>query len=120
MATETQKHETAKPVALLRSALIGLVSWLWPRYMLASEIKNAAIEYKKSLLFASTDHGKGLGNAKCVRQDRDWREYPIGTKAMAIGGGYWQKNERGWKWCTGSTFPIPGGDASGWVILPSS
>ena len=33
------------------------------------------------------------------------REYPIGTKAKAIGGGYWMRVEYGWRWCTGSTFP---------------
>jgi len=42
---------------------------------------------------------------------KPWSEYPIGTKANAVMGGYWIKTERGWKWCTGSTFPRPGGDA---------
>ena len=49
--------------------------------------------------------------------DRPWREYPIGTKAHAVMGGYWTKTERGWKWCHGSTFPTPGGDALS-VTLP--
>ena len=50
--------------------------------------------------------------------DRPWGEYPVGTKAHAIMGGYWQKNDKGWwKWCTGSTFPNPGGDALS-VTLP--
>ena len=40
----------------------------------------------------------------------NWEEYPIGTKVYAIGGGYWEKTSRGWKWCTGSTFPTPGAD----------
>lgn len=44
--------------------------------------------------------------------------YPLGTKARAIGGGYWIKVERGWKWCTGATFPKPGGDWDGTVSLP--
>lgn len=43
--------------------------------------------------------------------DSPWDEYPIGTKAHAINGGYWEKTSRGWKWCTGSTFPTPGADA---------
>jgi len=49
-----------------------------------------------------------------------WSEYPIGTKAKALMGGYWIKNERGWKWCNnGGTFPTPGGDATGEVCLPN-
>lgn len=45
------------------------------------------------------------------RIDRPWSEYPIGTKAHAVNGGHWKKTERGWKWCSGSTFCTPGGDA---------
>lgn len=45
------------------------------------------------------------------KPDRPWREYPIGTRAFAINGGHWTKTPRGWKWCTGATFPTPGGDA---------
>lgn len=48
--------------------------------------------------------------------DRNWSEYPIGTKAHAYNGGYWIKTERGWKWCNGSTFPTPGADAIGKCI----
>jgi hypothetical protein len=51
--------------------------------------------------------------------DRPFKEYPIGTKAQALGGGYWIKNERGWKWCTGATFPAPGGDWTGMISLPN-
>jgi len=40
-----------------------------------------------------------------------WAEYPVGTKAHACIGGHWLKTARGWKWCTGDTFPTPGGDA---------
>lgn len=40
-----------------------------------------------------------------------WSEYPIGTKAKAVMGGHWIKVKLGWKWCTGATFPTPGGDA---------
>lgn len=44
---------------------------------------------------------------------------PLGTKAPAIGGGHWLKTERGWKWCTGATFPAPGGDWDGRLIPPT-
>lgn len=50
------------------------------------------------------------------RKDRDWKDYPIGTKAHGCNGGYWIRTERGWKWCTGATFPRPGGDAVGKCI----
>jgi len=48
-----------------------------------------------------------------------WDRYPIGTKAFACGGGHWTRVKRGWKWCTGATFPRPGGDATGRVELPN-
>lgn len=51
------------------------------------------------------------------RIDRRWDAYPIGTQAVAVTGGHWTKTERGWKWCTGDTFPRPGADAIG-VRLP--
>ena len=40
----------------------------------------------------------------------NYKDCPIGTKAHAVMGGWWTKTERGWKWCTGDTFPTPGGD----------
>ncbi len=46
------------------------------------------------------------------------RSAPLGTKAPAIGGGYWIKVARGWKWCTGDTFPTVGGDWTGQLIAP--
>lgn len=49
--------------------------------------------------------------------DRAWKDYPIGTKAHALGGGHWTKTERGWKWIGGDTFPTPSIDAA-WVVLP--
>jgi len=50
---------------------------------------------------------------------KDWSDYPIGTKAPAIMGGYWIKRVNGWQWNeTGGTFPRPGADNSGTVILP--
>lgn len=53
-----------------------------------------------------------------VRVTKNLSLYPIGTKAKAIGGGYWTKNERGWKWCNGDTFPNVGGYWTGEVCLP--
>lgn len=44
---------------------------------------------------------------------------PIETRAPAIGGGHWTRTERGWKWCTGATFPQPGGDWTGALIPPA-
>lgn len=55
---------------------------------------------------------------KWIISDRPLAAYPLGTKAKAIGGGYWEKVERGWKWCAGSTFPSPGGDWTGEVSMP--
>ena len=52
--------------------------------------------------------------------DRPFRDYPIGTKAQAQGGGYWIKNKRGWRWCNSyCSFPAPGGDWNGMVSLPN-
>ncbi len=53
-----------------------------------------------------------------VKADKDLRDYPIGTKAKALGGGHWEKVKRGWKWCNGATFPNVGGDWNGMVCLP--
>lgn len=50
-------------------------------------------------------------------KDRNWKDYPIGTKAFAFNGGYWTKTDHGWKWHCGSTFPTPGADAFGRCIL---
>lgn len=56
-----------------------------------------------------------------IAKDRDWKDYPIGTKAHAFNGGYWIKVPNGWKWCSGSTFPSPGADAIGnCVELPAT
>lgn len=54
-----------------------------------------------------------------IKKDRDWSEYPTGTMAKALMGGFWMKTERGWQWLAEyGTFPTPGGDASGEVCLP--
>jgi hypothetical protein len=42
---------------------------------------------------------------------RQWHNYPVGTKAFAIGGGFWIRTEDGWRWHCGDTFPGPGPDA---------
>lgn len=52
-----------------------------------------------------------------LKRDRPWSDYPIGTKAHALGGGHWERVASGWKWLGGCTFPTPGGDAF-WVTLP--
>ncbi len=58
---------------------------------------------------------------KRERQNRPWRDYPIGTRAHAFNGGYWERVANGWKWCSGATFPTPGGDACGLCVeLPES
>lgn len=56
---------------------------------------------------------------KWISVDKDLSEYPVGTKAKALMGGYWIKTERGWQWINGSTFPRPGGDWTGEISLPS-
>ena len=48
----------------------------------------------------------------------NWSDYPIGTRAYAINGGYWIKVSEGWKWFNGSVFPTPGGDFSGKIEVP--
>lgn len=56
-----------------------------------------------------------------LHKDRPWGEYPIGTKAHALMGGYWIKVQNGWKWHNGSIFPTPGGEAIGACIeLPNT
>lgn len=47
---------------------------------------------------------------------------PLGTKAPSIGGGAWCKTARGWKWNGpggyGSTFPRPGSEWDGRLLVP--
>lgn len=50
---------------------------------------------------------------------KPWAEYPVGTKAVGSMGGYWIKTNSGWKWCTGATFPTPGGDVYA-IVLPET
>lgn len=42
---------------------------------------------------------------------------PLGTRAPANMGGYWERTEHGWKWFNGNTFPRPGGDWNGKLLL---
>lgn len=55
---------------------------------------------------------------KWVSADRPPRDYPIGTKFRALNGGYWTRDSYGFKWYSGATFPIPGGDWDGTVCFP--
>lgn len=58
-------------------------------------------------------------NAKRIKHDgRQLSDYPLGTKAMAYNGGFWERTTRGWRWCGGDTFPRPGGDWLGDLLLP--
>ena len=83
--------------------------------------KNENINMKNELSL-NNENGNGANRLLSdvwQTSDRPFRDYPIGTKAQAQGGGYWIKNERGWKWCTGATFPAPGGDWNGMISLPN-
>jgi hypothetical protein len=51
--------------------------------------------------------------------DRELKSYPRGTIFPSIYGGFWHRVYGGFKWCNGATFPGPGGDWCGEVILPS-
>jgi hypothetical protein len=44
---------------------------------------------------------------------------PIGTIAPSRIGGHWKKTEHGWQANGGDTFPTPGGDWTGRLILPN-
>jgi hypothetical protein len=55
------------------------------------------------------------------KRDREWRDYPPGTKAHAYSGGAWLRTAGGWQWnghtiSPGSTFPEPGADAIGYCV----
>ena len=68
---------------------------------------------------SGSEYGPPSGSAR-LWKDRDWSEYPVGTKAHAYNGGHWTKMPNGWKWFCGDTFPMPGGDAIGACIeLPN-
>lgn len=45
-----------------------------------------------------------------MKRKKDWKDYPIGTKAYALGGGHWTKTQKGWEWFNGDVYPSPGGD----------
>lgn len=68
-----------------------------------------------------------MDNKSKLPRDRNWSEYPPGTKAHAYNGGAWLKLESGgWQWnghtrSPGSTFPTPGADAFGRCVeLPAN
>ena len=59
-----------------------------------------------------------------VPRDRPWADYPPGTKAHAVGGGYWLKVKNGaligWHWNgTGVRLPRPGADAVSVELPPN-
>lgn len=62
---------------------------------------------------------KDYNGDEWIKADKSVKEYPLGTKFKALMGGYWIRVERGFKWCTGATFPNVGGDWTGEVCLPS-
>lgn len=48
-----------------------------------------------------------------------WTAWPIGTQAPALMGGHWNRVQHGWQWGkNGGTFPRPGGDWPGTLLLP--
>lgn len=55
-----------------------------------------------------------------VKTTRSLKDYPLGSKFRAINGGYWERVENGFKWCTGNTFPSLGGDWDGTVSMKLS
>ncbi len=55
-----------------------------------------------------------------TRTTRSLKDYPLGSKFRAINGGYWEKVENGFKWCTGATFLNLGGDWDGTVSMKLS
>lgn len=55
-----------------------------------------------------------------VKTTRSLKDYPLGSKFRAINGGYWERVENGFKWCTGNTFPNLGGDWDGTVSMKLS
>lgn len=73
---------------------------------------------------------EGCANPNCINWSEsstykfpvkrgDLQRAPLGTKAPAIGGGYWLKVADGWKWFNGDTFPSPGGDWDRTLVLPT-
>jgi hypothetical protein len=87
------------------------VQWIWTHTPTGSYISGYEILPKFPTLASGSDR---------LRKDRDWGDYPLGTKAHAYNGGYWIRVSNGWKWSCGDTFPTPGGDAIGACVeLPN-
>lgn len=112
-------HHDARQAAaelVAGSALIDLSSpirWLMPDGSCTQDRKYGEGYGGEPLFTASTNPAKApdmltLENA------------PIGTKAPAASGGFWIRTEKGWMWLNGGTFPRPGGDWTGKLILPES
>lgn len=55
-----------------------------------------------------------------VKTTKSLKDYPLGSKFRAINGGYWERVENGFKWCTGDTFPNLGADWDGTVSMKLS
>lgn len=71
--------------------------------------------------------GRPVPERALLEQDREWRDYPPGTKAHAYNGGAWLKLDNGrWQWnghtkTPGSSFQAPGPDACGACVqLPAA
>lgn len=91
------------------------------KYMI-NKLSKEIREWKQEIYEAQSGRHKTLGRdylmENWIKADKSISEYPIGTKFKSIYGGYWIKTERGYKWCTGVTFPTVGGDYAGLVCLP--
>ncbi len=77
------------------------------------------MEHETSMNRETANIGNVLLCDVWIRADKPVRDYPLGTKFKALMGGHWIRVERGFKWCTGSTFPNVGGDWTGEVCLPN-
>ena len=55
-----------------------------------------------------------------ITHDRDFSEYPVGSKAFDINGGHWERVQRGWKWLNGDTFGTPGASHTNTIELPDT
>jgi hypothetical protein len=68
---------------------------------------------------SGSEYSQSFDSAR-LWKDRDWHNYPLGTRAHAYNGGHWVRVRNGWKWHCGDTFPTPGADAIGACIeLPN-
>ena len=93
------------------------------KYMI-NQLQKEIREWKQEIYKAQTEYHKAFGRdylmENWIKADKTPKEYPIGTKFKSASGGHWIKTERGYKWCTGNTFPNVGGDYIGLVCLPNN